>query len=136
MCNYPVSNIQYPLFNDGGANWILAVGYWLLDISCWILAVGYWILDICTLSNYQLANWILAVGYWIFSHFHISILATFPQSEVNYEQSIIAPAANFLCEIFLVTKGERPGLGARLRKPLAGERHLQAAGHHPRREKW
>ena len=27
MCNYPVSNIQYPLFNDGGANWILAVGY-------------------------------------------------------------------------------------------------------------
>ena len=28
MCNYPVSNIQYPLFNDGGANWILAVGYW------------------------------------------------------------------------------------------------------------
>ena len=47
-----------------------------------------------------------------------------------------APAANFLCEIFLVTKGERPGLGARLRKPLAGERHLQAAGHHPRREKW
>ena len=99
MCNYPVSNIQYPvsniqypLFNDGGANWILAVGYWILDI--------------CTLS------------------------------EVNYEQSIIAPAANFLCEIFLVTKGERPGQGARLRKPLAGERHLQAAGHHPRREKW
>ena len=59
-----------------------------------------------------------------------------PKSEVNYEQSIIAPAANFLCEIFLVTKGERPGLGARLRKPLAGERHLQAAGRHPRREKW
>ena len=27
MCDYPVSNIQYPLFNDGGANWILAVGY-------------------------------------------------------------------------------------------------------------
>ena len=29
MCNYPVSNIQYPLFNDGGANWILAVGCWI-----------------------------------------------------------------------------------------------------------
>ena len=27
MCKYPVSNIQYPLSNDGGANWILAVGY-------------------------------------------------------------------------------------------------------------
>ena len=81
------------------------------------------------ISNYQLATLVLATG-------NISILATFPQSEVNYEQSIIAPAANFLCEIFLVTKGERPGLGARLRKPLAGERHLQAAGHHLRREKW
>ena len=32
MCNYPVSNIQYPLFNDGGANWILDIGCWLLDI--------------------------------------------------------------------------------------------------------
>ena len=50
--------------------------------------------------------------------------------------NLVAPVANFLCEIFLVTKGERPGLGARLRKPLAGECHLQAAGHHPRREKW
>ena len=29
MCNYPVSNIQYPLFNDGGANWILAAGCWI-----------------------------------------------------------------------------------------------------------
>ncbi|MBQ4439592.1 MAG: hypothetical protein II909_00430, partial [Kiritimatiellae bacterium] len=33
MCNYPVSNIQYPLFNDGGANWILAVGYWVFAHS-------------------------------------------------------------------------------------------------------
>ena len=29
MWKYPVSNIQYPLFNDGGANWILAVGCWI-----------------------------------------------------------------------------------------------------------
>ena len=33
MCNYPVSNIQYPLFNDGGANWILAVGCWIFAHS-------------------------------------------------------------------------------------------------------
>ena len=30
-----------------------------------------------------------------------------PKSEVNYEQSIIAPAANFLCEMYLVTKEEK-----------------------------
>ena len=30
-----------------------------------------------------------------------------PKSEVNYEQSIIAPAANFLCEMYLVTKDEQ-----------------------------
>lgn len=30
-----------------------------------------------------------------------------PKSEVNYEQSIIAPAANFLCEMYLVTKEEQ-----------------------------
>lgn len=30
-----------------------------------------------------------------------------PKFEVNYEQSIIAPAANFLCEMYLVTKDEK-----------------------------
>ncbi len=30
-----------------------------------------------------------------------------PKSEVNFEQSIIAPAANFLCEMYLVTKDEK-----------------------------
>ena len=28
-----LSNIQYPLFNDGGANWILAVGCWIFAHS-------------------------------------------------------------------------------------------------------
>ena len=27
--NVQLSNIQYPLFNDGGASWILAVGCWI-----------------------------------------------------------------------------------------------------------
>ena len=31
--NVKISNIQYPLFNDGGANWILAVGCWIFAHS-------------------------------------------------------------------------------------------------------
>lgn len=31
--NVQLSNIQYPLFNDGGANWILAVGCWIFAHS-------------------------------------------------------------------------------------------------------
>ncbi len=36
----------------------------------------------------------------------------FPSFEVNYEQSIIAPAVQFLCEIYLVTKNPRYLRGA------------------------
>lgn len=41
----------------------------------------------------------------------------FPHFEVNYEQSIIAPAVQFLCELYLVTKEQRYLDGARLMMP-------------------
>lgn len=31
----------------------------------------------------------------------------YPKSEVNYEQSIVAPSVNFICEMYLVTKEQR-----------------------------
>ena len=41
----------------------------------------------------------------------------FPAFEVNYEQSIIAPAVQFLCELYLVTGNKRYLLGAQLMMP-------------------
>lgn len=40
-----------------------------------------------------------------------------PKSEVNYEQSIIAPAAAFLCEMYLVTKEEQYKRGVEVLLP-------------------
>ena len=40
-----------------------------------------------------------------------------PKSEVNYEQSIIAPAANFLCETFMVTNDDKYRLAAKRMMP-------------------
>ena len=41
----------------------------------------------------------------------------FPHFEVNYEQSIIAPAVQFLCELYIVTKEQKYLDGARVMLP-------------------
>lgn len=41
----------------------------------------------------------------------------YPSHEVNYEQSIVAPAVTFLCEMYLVTKGQKYLDAARIQLP-------------------
>ena len=38
---------------------------------------------------------------------YVEIGLNYPKSEVNYEQSIVAPSVNFLLEVYLVTKDEK-----------------------------
>lgn len=54
----------------------------------------------------------------------------YPQSEVNYEQSIVAPAVQFLLEVYHATGGREYLEGARAQMPLAEAFNGRQPDHH------
>jgi hypothetical protein len=55
--------------------------------------------------------------YKLFGDFIIKNGIYYPKHEVNYEQSIVAPAVTALCELYLVTKDEKYLTAAKLQMP-------------------
>ncbi|WP_309047141.1 hypothetical protein [Elizabethkingia miricola] len=55
--------------------------------------------------------------YKLFGDFIIKNDIYYPKHEVNYEQSIVAPAVTALCELYLVTKDEKYLTAAKLQMP-------------------
>ncbi len=55
--------------------------------------------------------------YTLFGNFIIQNGIYYPKHEVNYEQSIVAPAVTALCELYLLTKDEKYLNAAKLQMP-------------------
>lgn len=56
----------------------------------------------------------LMQSYRKVADFFVATGIDYPKHEVNYEQSIVAPAASFLCEMYLLTKEQKYLEGAKL----------------------
>ncbi|KUG12198.1 hypothetical protein AMC91_08975 [Elizabethkingia miricola] len=74
-------------------------------------------IDALSSAGMQAEKEALLNDYRLFGDFIIKNGIYYPKHEVNYEQSIVAPAVIALCELYLVTKDEKYLTAAKLQMP-------------------
>ncbi|MCL1669113.1 DUF5695 domain-containing protein [Elizabethkingia ursingii] len=74
-------------------------------------------IDALSSAGMQTEKEALLNDYKLFGDFIIKNGIYYPKHEVNYEQSIVAPAITALCELYLVTKDEKYLTAAKLQMP-------------------